>query len=100
MRHGFSKILWREDVRVVGRLRQEEGSQEGAKPMGGGAGGGTKSECRRKASWAPMVVQQLRFCASIAEGTGSIPGQGRSCMLLVVAKRKKEGDGKEAGEIG
>ena len=43
MRHGFSKILRREDVRVVGMLGQEEGSQEGAKPVGGGAGGGTRS---------------------------------------------------------
>ena len=46
-----------------------------------------------------MVVQ--RFCASTAEGTGSIPGQGRSRMLQIVAKRKKEGgeEGKEGGEI-
>ena len=78
-----------------------EGSQEGANPVGGGAGGGAKSECRRKASWAAMVVQQLRCCASAAEGTGSNPGQDRSCMLQVVAKRKKEGgrEGKE-GETG
>ena len=26
--------------------------------------------------WTPLVLQQLRFCASIAEGMGSIPGQG------------------------
>ena len=24
----------------------------------------------------PLVVQQLRFCASTAEGSGSIPGWG------------------------
>ena len=36
------------------------------------------------------MVQWLRLRASTAGGAGLIPGQGRSCVLHCVAKKKKK----------
>ena len=40
--------------------------------------------------WASLVAQWLRLQAPLAGDVGSIPGQGRSCMLPGTAKEKKK----------
>ena len=40
--------------------------------------------------WASLAAHWLRLRASIARDVGSIPGQGRSCLLPGMAKEKKE----------
>ena len=39
--------------------------------------------------WTPLVVQQLRLCASTAEGMGSSPGQGTKIPRATSPSPKK-----------